>query len=109
MRLLSTDELTGVSEHVGFDGDKVIIKRTQNNDAVIEQNKLDNNNARTNWTGDMHHVARVPNSIIDSWNLELKRQGHPNPNMLASENAHLFLRKLNDYNFAKLRTKTGRI
>ncbi len=109
MRLFDKDLYTGITEHVDIRDGKIIIKSSQNIDATLAQNNVDRDISGASWKGDMHHVARIDNVIIEHWCNELKAKGHHDFNILSKENKKLFIAKLNDYNNSKLRTKTGRI
>ena len=109
MRVIETDVYTGITEQIDIKDGNIIIKYSQNIDATLAQNNVDRNVNGASWKGEMHHVARIDSLIIEHWCNELKAKGYHDFNILSKENEKLFIAKLNDYNFSKLRTKTGRI
>ena len=109
MRLFDKDEYTGITEHVNIKDGRIHTLTSQNIDDTIEHNKLDQNSQTSGWKGDMHHVARIPMVVVESWRNELKLAGLHDDNPLSKANKKFFISKLNDYNFSRLRTKTGRI
>lgn len=50
--------------------DKVVIETSQDISNILEQNKidLDADKQRTGFLRDMHHVARIPHTVIDELN-----------------------------------------
>lgn len=50
--------------------DKVVIETSQDITNILEQNKVDleADKARLGFTEDLHHVARIPNTVIDDLN-----------------------------------------
>lgn len=103
------DAKDGVNTYFHQDGDKTILRRTQDVQNALDMNARDRNADSGNWKGDFHKVASIPYIVIDQWRNELKAQGAHNPEPLARENHKWFIAKLNDYNYSKLRTKEGRI
>tara|TARA_R110000822_G_scaffold259885_1_gene384933 strand:+ start:1658 stop:1978 length:321 start_codon:yes stop_codon:yes gene_type:complete len=87
------DELTG----------KTIIRTSQDVEPLLNSNQSKFNEAERGWKGDMHHVASIPKVVYDAWWKEFG--GDP----MASENKARTLAKLNNSDWAKLRTKEGRI
>jgi len=108
MRLLDVKE-SGIVEHLAVVDGKMVIKKTQDIDAVLRENAIQRNNDTSGWKGDFHKVASIPMIMVEIWNKELKDKGCPNANCLAAENKTFFMGKLSDYNYSKLRTKTGKL
>lgn len=50
--------------------DKVVIETSQDITNILERNKVDleADKARLGFTEDLHHVARIPNTVIDDLN-----------------------------------------
>jgi hypothetical protein len=50
--------------------DKVVIETSQDITNILEQNKVDleADKARLGFVEDLHHVARIPNTVIDDLN-----------------------------------------
>lgn len=109
MRAIETDKFTGITEQVDIQDGNIRIKTSQNIDETLDVNNADRNNSGAGWKGEMHHVARIPMLMIQQWNNELKSQGAHDTNIMSANNKKLFISKLNDYNYSRLRTKTGRI
>lgn len=68
------DPLTGirttfVQEHVGDDEFKLV--RTQDIEGTLQNNLDQRNHRASGWKGDLHHVGRLPNLVIE----EHKRLG----------------------------------
>lgn len=82
---------------------KSIVKTTQDVSPYLEKNLISQNNASENWKGTMHHVASIPLSVAEQWHREL------GSDPFARENKAWLTRRLNSPEFAKLRTKKGRI
>lgn len=56
--------------------DKIVIETSQDVTNILEQNKVDleADKARLGFTEDLHHVARIPNTVIDDLNkMEIMR------------------------------------
>jgi len=109
MRVIETDVYTGITEQIDIKNGHTQIKTVQNIDDTLDVNNADRNNSGAGWKGEMHHVARIPMLMIQQWNNELKSEGANDTNIMSANNKKRFIAKLNDYNFSKLRTKTGRI
>jgi hypothetical protein len=86
------------------DGDRMVAKRTQDIEAILDHNKrLQNQSQKFGGYGDArwHHVATIPNVIIEKWMIE------DGVNLLAmrSEEFEKFIeKKLRDPDNAWLRT-----
>jgi hypothetical protein len=109
MRLFDHDKLTGITEHFDVVNGRAVIKTSQDTNGIIDHNKSDANNAKTNWQGDMHHVARIPMIVIEQWRNELKAAGLHDTNPLSRNNKNFFISKINNGDFKSLRTKEGRV
>lgn len=50
--------------------DKIVIETSQDVTNILERNKVDleADKARLGFTEDLHHVARIPNTVIDDLN-----------------------------------------
>lgn len=50
--------------------DKIVIETSQDITNILERNKVDleADKARLGFTEDLHHVARIPNTVIDDLN-----------------------------------------
>lgn len=50
--------------------DKIVIETSQDITHILEQNKIDleADKARQGFVDEMHHVARIPNTVIDDLN-----------------------------------------
>ena len=50
--------------------DKIVIETSQDITNILERNKVDleADKARPGFTEDLHHVARIPNTVIDDLN-----------------------------------------
>ena len=72
MRLLDIDPITGARETFAYDHNtgSTIITRTRNIDAVLDANTESFNDGSKRWkgdTGDLWHVARVPEDVLYIW------------------------------------------
>ena len=105
MKILDKDDFTGVTTL--YEKDKMtgqsIIKTTQDTSAILDDNQRDLDVSSKSWSGDMHHVARIPINVINQWRQELKDDPlHP-------RNRRWLIAKINNLDFIKFRTKAGRI
>jgi hypothetical protein len=109
--LFDVDRFSGIVEHIGKnDIGQNVIQRTQNTDAIVSANRREmNSQVDGSFKGDMHKMASIPLIVIDQWREEMKRQGFPNCNPLATENRVFLVSKLNSDEWSGLRTKQGRI
>ena len=100
------DKYNGVTEvyHKGHHRDKTFgVSYHEDVQPVLDANKDQINSSNENWKGDMHHVARVPESLIIQWSNELGDY------ILKPEYRPLLFAKLNDPAYAAVRTKKGRL
>lgn len=82
---------------------KSYIGTTQNVQPYLEANEERLKAATKGWKGEIHHIASIPMSIIESWNQEL------GDNCLKKEYRPWFMAKIKDRNYSKLRVKGGKI
>lgn len=94
-------EIVSTQFHYDQAEDRLIVKRTQDVESVIEMNKLEANTANTNWKGELHKVASIPMVIIE------KYKNEKGVDLL---NDSIAMKKfLNDPDNKFLRTKNGRL
>lgn len=65
MKLLGVENIGGRVEKTYLDNGKFVVETTQDAEPILDANKLAFNSARTDWKGDMHHVASIPATIIE--------------------------------------------
>lgn len=85
------------------ENDKTIIQTVQDVEPLLDINKRALANSDSSWKGDMHHVASIPRVVWESWWAEFG--GDP----MLPENQPKLMAKLNNKDWCKLRTKTGRL
>lgn len=110
--ILDADNWSGVKEFYQKDKmtGKVQVRKEQNVDKIFSANVAEQNAVGNgSWKGDMHKVASIPWVIAEQWTNELKALGARNTSPFANDNRKFLISKLNDYNYSKLRTKTGRV
>ncbi len=110
--ILDVDNWAGTIET--YEKDKmtgqVRVTKTQDVDPIFSANTAEKNAIWNNtWKGDMHKVASIPWVIAEQWQNELKAMGAPNTSPFHGSNRSFLIAKLNDYNYSKLRTKSGRV
>lgn len=108
-RFFDYDNDTGIREDFSVVDGKAVIRQTQDESIILEDNKADLNNSSSTWKGDMHHVARIPLIIVEQWRNELKASGAHDTNPLSNNNKKFLISKINNSDFSTLRTKAGRI
>lgn len=91
------------TSHYDEDSDRLVIKKTQDAKPYLDQIQKERSDQVEGWKGDLHKVATVPLVLVEEWCKEF------GCNILAKENRHLLMLKLNDSQYSKLRTKEGRI
>lgn len=105
-RFFDRDALTGALETFHFDhtNDTFIIERQEDLTGLVEGNKWLQNASPDNWSGDLHHVASIPNVLFP----ELAKQGimTPGGRILDVERLRHWL---NDSENRAFRTKLGRV
>lgn len=82
----------------------VIVERIQDIEPIIEANKADLCASTSGWGGDLHHVARIPNIVIEKW---CKERGFKFEDFIRDKS--LTKKLLNDPENSMFRTKAGRI
>lgn len=99
------DQYDGITEYYSKDPmtGKITIRSTQDVAPVLKSNQQAKEIESGNWKGDMHHVASIPKVIWEQW----WREFGSNP--MSKENRPRLLKKLNDRDWEKLRTKSGRL
>ena len=103
------DSFDGITERFNQDkmtGDIQIIT-TQDVDPFFEYNKRQLDNATRGFKGDMHKMASIPPVVIEIWREEMKLAGYDDTNPLSKANRIFLVRKLNNPDWKKLRTKQG--
>lgn len=110
--ILDVDNWAGTVETYRKDKQtgQIQIKKTQDVGGIFDANEAEKNAiGNGSWKGDMHKVASVPWVIAEQWTNELKALGATNTSPFHAENRAFLIAKLNDYNYSKLRTKSGRV
>jgi hypothetical protein len=107
--LLDDDKFTGIKEVYHKEGNKITIHKSADVSKELNQNQIEYNNASSGWKGHFHKVASIPTIMIEIWREELKRKGCPDVNPLSKNNRPFLMAKLNNGDYAKLRTKGGNI
>lgn len=88
--------------HANSDG--IVVERIQDIAPILDRNRaLQNEPQRTE---SFRHIGTVPNVLIEKW---INEEGAPVLAMSAHEFARFIRRKLNDPDYAYLRTTDGRI
>lgn len=94
--------------HYDKSADRLIIERVQDIEPIIEANKRkfneSNGHESTRWKGDLHHVASVPEVVIEKW---CKDNGFTFAEFI--NDPKISKRFLNDSSNSHFRTKPGRI
>lgn len=94
--------------HYDQSADRLIIERVQDIEPIVEANKRKFNEANghesTRWKGDLHHVASVPEVVIEKW---CKLHGFTFAEFI--NDPKISKRFLNDSSNKNFRTKPGRI
>lgn len=98
--MLDENKQSGVSTWIMDDGEDLNIQTRQDVNALLDENKAIRNMASDNWKGDWHSVARVPLSMMHDTSIgEALRAGDDK----------FVTAKLNDSDYANLRTKEGKL
>lgn len=111
-KLLDVDNQSGIVEtfHKDEMTGKFAVKRTQDVEGILNANQAEQTAIGNNgWQGDMHKVASIPLIIWEQWQQELKKAGAHHHDPAHNSNRKFLIAKLNDYNYSKLRTKSGRV
>ncbi|MGB0945016.1 MAG: hypothetical protein ACPGUE_21620 [Marinomonas sp.] len=107
--LLDDDHFTGIKEVFHKEGNKITIHKTADVSKELEQNRVDAIQSRSGWKGHMHKVASIPAITLEIWREELKAKGYPDVNPLSAKNRAFLIAKLNNGDYARLRTKEGKL
>ncbi len=103
------DPVTGIIDTTVHDGNEIKIQKYQDVTPFLKSNKKDRDIRNGSWKGDFHKVASIPPIVIEQWVTELKAKGAPDTWPLSRSNHSFLMAKLNDPEYAYLRTKEGRI
>ena len=82
---------------------KFHIEIAQDIEGYLNANKTERNAASSNWKGEWHKVASIPEVTLAQWWKEL------GSNPLSKENQKWLIAKINSCEYKYLRTKTGRV
>ena len=105
-KLLGVNESGGVENFVyDHTNDVGMVQTTYDLTAVIDMNKERQNDGTNGWTKsrDMKHQAFIPNALIEKWMVE------EGINAYNKDHWPAIRRKLNDPDYAFLRTSKGRM
>lgn len=109
MKLLGTENIGGRVEKTFLGDGKFVIETTQDAEPILDANKLAYNNARTDWKGDMHHVASIPQTVIEE-TCRVKQIPHKEMMQAKTDRAQRAWKELlNAREFRYFRTKPGRV
>lgn len=102
-KILSSEN--GVTEVFHYDhaNDKTIIETVQDVSSTLKRNEDKRSLADTTWKGDLHEVANIPLVVVQQWAAELGDWP------FKKQHRRWLIAKLNDRDWAKLRTKEGRL
>ena len=84
------------------DGDRLIIKSTQDVEAILAHNRMLQVDTTKTRTKEMRHVASIPNIVIEQWIKE-------GINLFKKEDWGRVKKKLNDPDYKYLRTDLSNI
>ena len=103
-KLIDYDAITGVAEyyHSNPDGG-FAIQTVQDVAPVLDANQKARSSASSNWKGGMHHIASIPQVVVEAWWKEL------GSDPFAKKNRPWLIARLNNRDWYKLRTKDGRL
>lgn len=95
--------------HYDQSADRLIIERVQDIEPIIESNKRKMNDnyghsESTRWKGEFHHVASIPEVVIEKW---CKDHGFTFADFI--NDPKIYKRFLNDSANSHFRTKPGKI
>lgn len=95
--------------HYDHTANRLIVERVQDIEPIIEANKRKMNDCyghteSTRWKGDLHHVASVPEVVVEKW---CKDHGFTFSDFI--NDPKISKRFLNDPSNSHFRTKPGRI
>lgn len=97
------DSVDGVYTYHELKDGKTILSSTQDVEPILNSNKEALTNSRTDWKGNMHHVASIPEVVYMAWWKEFG--GDP----MSKEHKAKTIARLNNKDWCKLRTKEGKI
>jgi hypothetical protein len=96
----------GIYTRVQHEGDRIVIHRVQDADAIIEWNKRAQTmpqDRKAPW----HHYARIPNIIYEQWFTEAYERGEVPLKIFGPEMDRVVERKLRDPDWKFLRVDGG--
>lgn len=111
-RLFDHNPLTGARTYWMYDAqdDTVTLQTVEDVSPILERNKalfaMTDENAR--W-GEWSHVATIPDTLLEEWIKDGTLQWEPGKRSLSFKDQREALRKLDDPEFLKLRTRPGRV
>jgi len=108
-KFVDFDPFTGIKETFTSDGDKIRIVQEQDVKPFLEANKRDRDIRSGTWKGTWHKARSIPPILVEIWIRELREMGADNTWPFAKENEKFFMAKMNDSEYAQLRTKDGKI
>lgn len=91
---------SGVSTWILDDGEEVTVQTRQDMGALLDQNRAERNMKADGWQGDWHSVARIPLAMLHDTAMG---------DALRAGDDKWINGKLNDSEFANLRTKEGKL
>lgn len=69
--MLKVDSVDGVSTFAGYDDGKIIVKREQDVEAILNHNKaLATDSDGYSQSRDLRRVASIPLAVVEQWRLE---------------------------------------
>ena len=102
-RILDSDgEVTEIFHYDHANG-RAGVQVVQDVSACLKRNEDALSLADKSWKGDLHEVAAIPRVIVEQWYQEL------GSNPFSKENRPWLLSRLNNRDWAQLRTKEGRL
>lgn len=101
--------MSDVKTKYHYEGGRLIVERVQDIEPTIEANKKEmgewsGHNESSRWKGDFHHVARIPEVVIEKW---CNENGFTYADFI--KDPKIAKRFLNDSQNCLFRTKPGRI
>ena len=102
-RILDTDGETTEIFHFNNASGVASIETVQDVSHCLKRNEDKRSLADKSWKGDLHEVAAIPRVVVEQWYQEL------GSNPFSKENRPWLMARLNNRDWAKLRTKEGRI
>jgi hypothetical protein len=104
----SMDDFGITTEFEIVAGNGFNVKRTQDVESIIDENKRRQNDGTNGWTQskDMKHVATIPLIIVEQW---AKEAGIPKRDIYGHAMTEIIRKKLNDPSNLFLRTGLGEV